>query len=158
MDPGELQSGTSTPLTFQLDSDECGTVTPTDVRLDRALGIEGEIRDDRLTAIRVTTLDGPPKVDEYEDADEEPDPLSDLQPGVGSVRARGPRIEGALRVGNGVDMLLQQFGHPSAETHPSPTDAVDYSYELDDGTLLAHADGSGTLRRLELRAQPTPPC
>jgi hypothetical protein len=158
MDPSELQSGTSTPLTFQLDSDGCGTVTPTDYRVARALGIEGEIRSDRLTAIRITTLDGPPTVDEYEDADEEPDPLSDLQPGVGSVRARGPRIEGALRAGNGVDMMLEQFGRPSDETHPSATDAVDYSYELDGGTLLAHADGSGTLRRLELRAQPTPPC
>jgi hypothetical protein len=158
MDPRELQSGTATPLTFQLDSDECGTVTPTDQRVAGALGIEGEIRGDRLTAIRVTTLDGPPTVDEYEDADEKLDPLSDLQPGVGSVRARGPRIEGALRAGNGVDMMLEQFGRPSAETHPNATDAVDYSYELDGGTLLAHADGSGTLRRLELRAQSTPPC
>jgi len=158
MSPTEMQSGTSTPLTFQLDAAGCGTITPTDYLTNRELGFEGEIRSDRLAAIRVTTLDGPPKVDEYEDADEEPDPLSDLQPGVGSVRARGPQIDGALRAGDTVDLMLERLGRPADETGLTPTDAVDYSYELDGGSLLAHADGAGTLRRLELRAEPTPPC
>ncbi len=158
MTPTELQNDTSTPLTFQLDSTGCGTVTPTDFLTNRKLGFEGEVRDDRLAAIRVTTLDGPPKVDEYEDADEEPDPLSDLQPGVGSVKARGPRIDDALRAGDTVDLMLERFGRPADQTGLSPTDAVDYSYKLDGGSLLAHADGAGTLRRLELRAEPTSPC
>lgn len=158
MNPTEMQSGTSTPLTFQLDSTGCGTVTPTDFLTNQELGFEGEVRDNRLAAIRVSTLDGPPKVDEYEDADEEPDPLSDLQPRVGSVKARGPRIDGALRAGDTVDLMLERFGRPAHQTGLSSTDAVDYSYELDGGSLLAHADGAGVLRRLELRAEPTPPC
>jgi hypothetical protein len=54
--------------------------------------------------------------------------------------------------------MLERFGRPADQTGLSPTDAVDYSYELDGGSLLAHADGAGTLRRLELRAEPTSPC
>lgn len=151
----ELQAGTSTPLTFELDGG-CGTVSPTDAIRAAEIGVEGAIRGGRLAELTVTSLDRPAENDEDEDG--EPDSLTDLQPGVGSIERRGPRIEGGIAAGDSVDIMLERLGPPNDQTAPGPTDAVDYSYELDDAVLLAHADGSGTLRRLRMRAIPTPPC
>lgn len=157
MTPGELQEGTSTPLTFELDAKGCGTVAPSDPLVAEDLGLEGQMRGGSLAGLKVTTLDREGELDE--DEDYEPDSLSDLQPGVGSIRARGPRIEGRLRAGDTVDWMLEGFGTPADQTDPSSLDAVDYSYDIgNDISLLAHADGAGVLRRLELRLRPAPDC
>jgi hypothetical protein len=151
----ELQAATSTPLTFRLDDAGCGTFEPSDLLSAERLGVEGALREGQLVALRETTLEREP---EDEDEDYEPDPLSDLQPDVGSVATRGPRTERGLRAGDPVGMMLELYGPPAARTAPGPTDAVDYTYETDDGTLLLHADGAGVLRRLEFRAGPATPC
>lgn len=119
--------------------------------------MQGRIRDGRLVGLRVTTLDGKPE-DLYEDDNYESDPLSDLQPDAGSVKSRGPLTDRGLRAGDDVAMMLEAYGSPDSETAPSPIDAVDYGYQLDGGSLLVHADGSGTVRRLELRQEPEPSC
>jgi hypothetical protein len=157
MTPVELQEATSTPLTFELDVKGCGAVAPTDPLVAEELGLEGQVRAGSLAGLRVTTLDREGELDE--DEDYEPDSLSDLQPGVGVIKSRGPRIEGRLQAGDTVDWMLESFGAPADQTDPSPLDAVDYSYDLGEGvSLLAHADGAGVLRRLELRRRSAPSC
>jgi hypothetical protein len=54
--------------------------------------------------------------------------------------------------------MVERLGPPAAQTEPSPLEAVDYSYDLGSAVLLAHADGSGTLRRMQVRAASTPAC
>jgi hypothetical protein len=157
MTPVELQEDTSTPLTFELDGKGCGTVAPSDPYVAEDLGLEGQMRGGELAGLRVTTLDREGELDE--DEDYEPDSLSDLQPGVGSIEPRGPRIEGRLRAGDTVDWMLEGFGTPADQTEPNQIDAVDYSYDLGEGvSLLAHADGAGVLRRIELRRRSAPSC
>jgi hypothetical protein len=154
--PVDLQASTSTPLSFELDRGGCGTVTPTDLGLEQELGFEGQLADGRLDALVVSSLDVP--AEDGDDEDVEPDELSDLQPGVGAVEPRGPRTDRGLRAGETVDMLYELYGEPTRRGRPTRTGAVEYTYELAEGVLVARADGAGTIRRLELRASEPADC
>src|SRR6476646_861397 len=148
--PSEMQAGTASPLRFEVDRSGCGTVELADATANRELGVEGQLTDGRLVALTVSTLDRP--------VDETHAPLSEVQPDVSAIEARGPRTDRGVQVGDDADRLLRAYGTPS-ETNTEPkTEMTEYVFDADGARLAATVDGGATVRRLELNKGEWEPC
>jgi hypothetical protein len=137
-----LQAATRTPLRFDLDEAGCGRVTLADAAAGQALGVEGRMVDGRLVSVVASTRDVA--------ADEENPPISELQPDVSSVEARGPRTDRGVRAGDDLDRLLARHGEARTVDADPATQETVYDFAVGDSTLSATVDAVATVRRLEI--------
>lgn len=143
MTGSQLQASTVTPLRFDVGETGCGTVAVEDDVAHRKLGVQGHLVDGRLERVTVTSHDVPPV---------EPDETgTDLQPGVRQVKARGPRLGGRVRAGDGAQGLFALFGPPVSVRANGILGAAEHSYRTGNDSLVrARVDAAGQIRHLDV--------